>query len=417
VRIGPSSSPATKTQTETAQPLALPDKPSIAVLPFENMSGDPEQEYFADGIVEDIITALSRFKSLFVIARNSSFTFKGRAVDIKEVGRRLGVRYVLEGSVRKASGKVRITGQLIDAVTGAHLWADRFERDLTDVFALQDEVTIAVVSAIQPKMLQTEIAMATRRRPENLTAYDFYLRAMQQYSLAREGFAEAIRLAHRALELDPRFGSVASLAGVCHMHNVVWGHSNDPQFDRKEAVRLARLALSIDDGDPDTLARAALISAFMVGDSEGEIEMADRAVALNPNSWTTWNCRGAVYRIAGLQEEAVRSFERAIRMSPVDPRLHITLSGIGLALIELRRFDEAIVTGKKALRQNASWVTTYGCLASAFAHLGSDVAAHDAAARVLEISPAFTISAFIARGGQSNAKLLIEGLRKAGLPE
>ena len=156
----------------------LPDKPSIAVLPFQNMSGDPEQEYFADGMVEEIITALSRFKSLFVIARNSSFTFKGKAVDIKEVGRRLGVRYVLEGSVRKAAGKVRITGQLIDAVTGAHIWADRFERDLTDIFALQDEVTVAVVSAIQPKLLQTEIAMATRRRPENLTAYDFYLRAL-----------------------------------------------------------------------------------------------------------------------------------------------------------------------------------------------------------------------------------------------
>ena len=206
-------------------------------------------------MVEEIITALSRFKWLFVIARNSSFTFKGKAVDIKEVGRRLGVRYVLEGSVRKASGKVRITGQLIDAVTGAHIWADRFERDLTDVFALQDEVTVAVVSAIQPKMLQTEIAMATRRRPENLTAYDFYLRAMQQYYLAtREGVAEAIRLAHRALELDPRFGSVAALAGVCHMLNVVLGYANDPQFDRKEAVRLVRLALSIDDSDPDTLA-------------------------------------------------------------------------------------------------------------------------------------------------------------------
>ena len=193
----------------------LPDKPSIAVLPFENMSGDPEQEYFADGMVEEIITALSRFKWLFVIARNSSFTFKGKAVDVKEVGRRLGVRYVLEGSVRKAAGKVRITGQLIDAVTGAHIWADRFERDLTDVFALQDEVTVAVVSAIQPKLLQTEIAMATRRRPENLTAYDFYLRAMPQFYLAtREGLAEAIRLAHRALELDPRFGFVAALAGV-----------------------------------------------------------------------------------------------------------------------------------------------------------------------------------------------------------
>jgi adenylate cyclase len=158
----------------------LPDKPSIAVLPFENMSGDPEQEYFADGMVEEIITALSRFKWLFVIARNSSFTFKGKAVDIKEVGRRLGVRYILEGSVRKASGKVRITGQLIDAVTSAHIWADRFERDLTDVFALQDEVAVAVVSAIQPKLLQTEIATATRRRPGNFTAYDSYLRAMQQ---------------------------------------------------------------------------------------------------------------------------------------------------------------------------------------------------------------------------------------------
>jgi adenylate cyclase len=403
---------------ESTHALALPDKPSIAVLPFQNMSGDLEQEYFADGMVEEIITALSRFKWLFVIARNSSFTFKGKAVDIKEVGRRLGVRYVLEGSVRKASGKVRIAGQLIDAVTGAHLWADRFERDLTDVFALQDEVTLAVVSAIQPKMLQTEIEMATRRRPENLTAYDFYLRAMPQfYLVTREGLAEAIRLFHRALELDPRFGSVAALAGVCHGINVVLGYSNDPQFDRKEAVRLVRLALSIDDGDPETLATASITSAFMVGDSEAEIEMADRAVALNPNSWSTWNCRGQVYRIAGLPEEAIRSFERAIRMSPVDPRLHTTLTGIGMAFIELRRFDEAIVVGKKALRQNPSYVATYRCLASAFAHLGRDAEAHHAAARVLEIDPAFTISAFIARGGQSNAKLLIEGLRKAGLPE
>ena len=293
----PAGAAVADNQVELSKPdLALPDKPSIAVLPFDNMSGDPEQEYFADGMVEEIITALSRFKSLFVIARHSSFTFKGKAVDIKEVGRRLGVRYVLEGSVRKASGKVRITGQLIDAVTGAHLWADRFERDLTDVFALQDEVTVAVVSAIEPKMLQTEIAMATRRRPENLTAYDFYLRAMPHYYLmTREGLAEAIRLAHRALELDPRFGAVAALAGLCHMQNVVLGYANDPQFDRKEAVRLVRLALSIDDSDPETLARAAVISAFMVGDSEAEIEMADRAVALNPNSWSTWNGRGWVY--------------------------------------------------------------------------------------------------------------------------
>ena len=320
--------------------------------------------------------------------------------------------------MRKASGKVRITGQLIDAVTGAHIWADRFERDLTDIFALQDEVTVAVVSAIQPKLFQTEIAMAARRRPENLTAYDFYLRAMQQFYLTtREGMAEAIRLAHRALELDPRFGYVAALAGVCHMQNVLWGYAVDPQFDRKEAVRLFRLALSLDDGDPDTLAWAAVISAFMVGDSESEIEMADRAVALNPNSFNAWNCRGWVYRIAGLPEEAVRSFERAIRMSPVDPRLYRTFAGMGMAFIELGRFDEAIVAGKKALRQNPSYAAAYRCLASAFAHLGRDAEAREAAARLLELDPDFTVSAWIARGGQSNAKLLIEGLRKAGLPE
>jgi adenylate cyclase len=396
----------------------LPDKPSIAVLPFENLSGDSEQQYFADGMVEEIITALSRFKWLFVIARNSSFTFKGRAVDIKEVGRRLGVRYVLEGSVRKASGKVRITGQLIDAVTGAHIWVDRFERDLTDVFALQDEVTVAVVSAIQPKLFQAEIAMVTRRRPENLTAYDFFLRAMQQYYLStREGMAEAIRLAHCALELDPRFGFVAALAGVCHMQNVLWGYAVDPQFDREEAVRLLRLALSIDEGDPDTIALAAMTSAFMVGDSESEIEMADRAVALNPNSFRAWSCRGQVYRIAGLPEEAVQSFERAMRMSPIDPLLWRSFTGMGMALIELRRFDEAIVAGKKALRQNPSYSLAHRCLAAAFAHLGRDAEAREAAARLLEVDPAFTISAWIARGGQSNAKLLIEGLRKAGLPE
>ena len=400
------------------KPLALPDKPSIAVLSFQNMSGDPEQEYFADGMVEEIITALSRFKWLFVIARNSSFTFKGEAVDIKEVGRRLGVRYVLEGSVRKAAGKVRITGQLIDAVTGAHIWADRFERDLTDVFALQDEVTVAVVSAIQPKLLQTEIAMAARRRSENLTAYDFYLRALPQFYLTtREGFAETLRLARRALELDPQFGLVAALAGLCHMHRVLWGYAIDPQCERKEAVRLLRLALSVDDGDADTLARAALISAYMVGDYESGIEMADRAVALNPNSFLAWNCRGSVNRAAGLPEEAVRSFERAIRMSPVDPQLHQSLVGMGMSFIELRRFEEAAIAARKAQRQNPSYPPIYRCLASAFAHLGRDAEAREAAARVLEVDPAFTISAFIARGGQSNAKLVVEGLRKAGLPE
>ncbi|MBR1149025.1 tetratricopeptide repeat protein, partial [Bradyrhizobium sp. AUGA SZCCT0431] len=294
----------------------------------------------------------------------------------------------------------------------------RFERDLTDVFALQDEVTVAVVSAIQPKLLEIEIGLSARRPSENLTAYDFYLRAVQQYYLTTcEGLDEAIRLAHRALELDPRFGLVAALAGHCHMRNVIWGHAIDPQFDRKEAVRFLRLALSVDDGDSETLALVSMISAYMVGDCESEIEMADRAIALNPNSYRAWTCRGQVYRIAGLPEEAVRSFERAIRLSPVDPRLPITFVAMGMAFIELRRFDEAIVAGNKCRRQNASYSTAYRCLASAFAHLGRDAEAREAATLLLQLDPAFTISALIARGGHSNAKLLIEGLRKAGLPE
>ena len=410
--------PGAAAAEDRLRPLPLPDKPSVAVLPFENMSGDPEQEYFADGMVEEIITALSRFKWLFVIARNSSFTFKGKAVDVKEVGRRLGVRYVLEGSVRKAAGKVRITGQLIDAVTGAHLWADRFERDLTDVFALQDEVTVAVVSAIQPRLLQTEIAMAARRRPENLTAYDFYLRAVPQLYLAtREGMAEALKLAHRALELDPQFSLVAALAARCHLRNVLWGYANDPEFEREEALRLVRLALRVDDGDPETLATASAVSAWLVGASESEIEMADRAVALNPNSFSAWHARGHVFRIAGQPEEAIRSFERAMRTSPIDPLIHSTLDGMGMAFIEIGRFDEAIVAGKKAQRQNPSYMGGYRCLASAFAHLGRDAEAREAVASLLQLDPASTVLAMIARGGLSNAKLLIEGLRKAGLPE
>ncbi|MDA9391661.1 adenylate cyclase 3 [Bradyrhizobium sp. CCBAU 45394] len=398
---------------------AIPDRPSIAVLPFANMSGDPEQEYFADGMVDEITTALSRFKGLFVIARNSSFTFKGKAVDIKDAGRRLGVRYVLEGEVRKAQGKVRITGRLIEAATGTHIWADRFERDMTDIFALQDDVTLAVVSAIRPRLFQAELALASRRRPEDLTAYDLYLRAIQKIvPSTREGLAEGLRLAQRAMELDPGFAGAAALAGACHSENVVRNYAIDPQFERKEAVRLMRLALSLDDGDPDTLAGVALISALLVGDCESEIEMSDRAVKLNPNSYYAWHRRGWVYEIAGQPEEAIRSFERSMRMSPVDPQAFIALTGIACALIELRRFDEAIIAAKKALRLNPCYPGPYRCLVAAFAHLGRDAEAREAAARMLETDPDFTISAWIDRSQLSKtAKLMIEGFRKARLPE
>ena len=278
--------------------LALPDKPSIVVLPFQNMSCDPDQEYFADGMVDEITTALSRFKSLFVIARNSSFTYKGKAVDIKQVGRELGVRYVLEGSVRKAAGRVRITGQLIDAMTGAHLWADRFEGDLSDVFALQDEVTANVVSAIQPKLLQTEMDLAARRS-NDLSAYDLCLRAQHLQSWTRDGSAESLRLASRALEIDPRCGFAATLAGECHLRNVRQGWAADPKSEIAEGFRLLRLALSIDGNATLALSMLGRATASFFDDFDTAREMVDRAVFLNPNSFRAWEERGWTYLIVG----------------------------------------------------------------------------------------------------------------------
>jgi adenylate cyclase len=318
--------------------------------------------------------------------------------------------------VRKSAGKVRIAGQLIDAVTGEHIWADRFERDLTDVFALQDELTVAVVSAIEPKLLQTEIEMATRRPLENLTAYDLYLRARQKIFLrTQEGFAETIRLAHRALDLDPRSISAAVVAANGHLNSVLLRFSTDPQFDRSEAVRLARLALSLDENDERALSTAGLVTAFFIGDLETAIDYSDRAVATNPNSYIVWNYRGWIYKVAGQYEEAIRSFERGIRMSPLDPVIHNYLAGIGCALIELRRFDEAVAFVKRALRQNSSDGIAFRGLASALAHLGRDAEAREALARLLEVDPTFTMSAWIAQGGVSNSsKLLVEGLLKAG---
>jgi len=401
---------------DEADPLALPDKPSIAVLPFQNMSGDPEQDYFADGMVDEIITALSRFKSLFVIARNSSFTYKGRAVDIKQVGRELGVRYVLEGSVRKAAGKVRITGQLIDAMSGAHLWTDRFEGDLTDVFALQDEVAANVVSAIQPKLLQTEMALAARR-PNNFSAYDLCLRAQHLQSWTRDGSAESLRLASRALEIDPRSSFAATLAGECHLRNVRLGYAADPTSEIAEGLRLLRLALSIDGNATFALSVLGNATASFSDDYDTAREMVDRAVSLNPNSSRAWDQRGFAYLMAGQPEEAIRSFERRIRLSPFDPLLFSTLGGMGVALIGLRRFDEAVSTARKAARQNPLYPFAYRCLASALAHLGREAEAREAVAGLLKLEPDFRISERVPRGALPGLRLYVEGLRKAGLAE
>jgi adenylate cyclase len=301
----------------TPSALALPDKPSIAVLPFQNMSGDPEQEYFADGMVEDIITALSRFKSLFVIARNSSFTYKGRAVDIKQVGRELGVRYVLEGSVRKSGNRIRITGQLIDAATGAHLWADRFDGELHDVFALQDDIAEKVVTAIEPRMKVAEIELATRRRPDHLSAYDLYLRALPFfYSTTKEGLASAIRLLSRALEIDPHYNAALLLATWCHFYNITQGWSVDLSWESDQALRLCRLALALDENDPEALATVGRMTVYFTLDHETATDMLNKSVVLNPNLASSWHRRGWVYLSTGSEvEEAIVSFERSARLT------------------------------------------------------------------------------------------------------
>jgi len=396
--------------------LALPDKPSIAVLPFENMSGDVEQEYFADGIVDDITTALSWFRSLFVIARHSSFTYKGRAVDIKQVGRELGVRYVLEGSVRKAAEKIRIVCRLIDATTGAHLWADRFDGDLGDIFALQDKLTVNVISAIHPRLLQAEIDLAARR-PNSISAYDLYLQATAHYhAMNREGVVEALRLLYRALEIDARYSRAASLATVCHTVNLMQRWTIDPQSDVKEAARLAQLVLSIDEHDAETLACVGLAKAYVSSDFDAAIDMVDQAVALNPNSATAWGFRGVTCLYLGQAQEAVWSFERSIRLNPIDPTLFVTYSMLGVAFIDLRRFEEAVAAATKALRKNKTFGLANRCLAAALAHLGRDAEAKRMVAQILELEPGFRISDLLSRSGKW-PQSYFEGLRKAGLPE
>jgi TolB-like protein len=415
---GPAGAATADHPIEPPRPaLALPDKPSIAILPFTNLSSDPDQDYFADGMVDEITTALSRFKSLFVVASNSSFAYKGKAVDIKQVGRELGVRYVLEGSVRKAAGKVRIIGQLIDAATGVHLWADQFEGDLGDIFALQDRMTESVVSVIAPKVLETEIGLAARR-PNNLSAYDLCLRALPHFiSYTRGGTAEALRLASRAWEIDPRYGWAARLAGSCHLVNVSQGWAADPRSDLAEGLRLVRLALTIDANDDTALSILGWATASFSDDYDTAREMADRAVALNPNAAFAWGERGWTYQLAGQPEEAIRSFERAIRLSPFDLWPSSSLAGMGIALIGVGRFDEAVAAAKNALQTKPTYASAYRCLAAALAHLGRDAEASKTVAQFLEIEPDFRMSEWVARSGQWQAQMLIDGLRKAGLPE
>jgi adenylate cyclase len=349
--------------------LPLPEKPSIAVLPFANMSGDPDQEYFVDGMVEEIITALSRIRWLFVIARNSSFTYKGQAVDVKRVGRELGVRYVLEGSVRKAGNRVRITGQLIDADTGAHLWADRFDGSLEDVFDLQDKVASSVAGVIEPALQAAETARTADRPTDDLTAYDLYLRAYAMvYSSMRQS-PEALRLMEQAIARDPRYGPALAWAAFCCFRLVADGRSEDREADRVKGIDFARRALQVAGDDPGVLAQAAQALAHFGEDIGAMMALVDRALASNPNFARGWQISGGLRNWAGQPDVAIEHLETALRLSPRG-RIGHSLFQLGQAHFLSRRFHEAVPRLLLAIQEDPSFPQPYRFLAACYAHMG-----------------------------------------------
>jgi TolB-like protein/class 3 adenylate cyclase len=413
----------TTVSPESKPALALPDKPSIAVLPFQNMSGDPEQDYFADGMAEDIITALSRFKALFVIARNSSFTYKGRAVDVKQVGRELGVRYVLEGSVRKAANRVRITGQLVDTATGGHLWAERFDGGLGDIFDLQDQVTESVVGAIAPAVEKAEIERAKRKPTESLDAYALYLRGLARfYQFAnRQANGEALRLFNSAIELDPDFASAYGRAAACYVIAKTNGWISDTANEIAEVTRLAHRAVELGKHDAIALAASGFALALVVRDLGVGAALIDRALVLNSNLAEAWNYGGWVKNWLGEPEPALERFAHAMRLSPLDPRATAMRAGTAHAHFFLGRYDEAASWAAMALQDNPDFQTGLRIDAASNAMAGRPEQARRAVARLRQLNPALHVSTLKDVVGpyrhSEDLSRYEEGLRQAGLPE
>jgi adenylate cyclase len=400
--------------------LPLPDKPSIAVLAFTNMSGDREQDYFADGIVEDIITGLSRVRWLFVIARNSSFTYRDRAADVKQIAGELGVRYVLEGSVRKAADRVRITCQLIEADTRAHVWADRFDGQLQDVFALQDQVTDSVVRAIAPTLRHAEIARARRKPPENMDAYDLYLRALPNwYAMTRQAIEEAQRLLQRALILEPSYAPALSLQSLLLGYSSAQGWIEPPGSRHFEILQLARSAIQSDPNDPDVVAGASHMIAYGGGEFEEAASLAERACNLGPNSAFAWGQSGYALFHSGRAKQAVSCFKNAIRLDPVDPTGFSTMGGLTYALICLGEDTEAISVATRAIHQNPNYTFAWRGLAAALALSGRLEEGQMTLQSMLRLEPSFSISALLSRtpSASSAFKRVIQGLRLLGVPE
>jgi TolB-like protein len=401
--------------------LTLPDKPSIAILPFTNLSSDPEQEYFADGVVEDIITGLSRSKSLFVISRNSSFTYKGKAVDIKQVGRELGVRYVLEGSVRKAGNRVRITGQLVDAATGNHIWADRYDSTLEDIFDLQDRVTMSVIGAIAPRLERAEIARAQHKPTESLQAYDYYLRALASiYRFTREANIEALKLTQTANNLDPDFAAPFALGALCFVQRWRFGWSNGGAEDVSEARRLARRAIELDKDDPWVLALAGSALGLFVGEVEEGASLLALAISLDPNlaAARIWN--GYVQLCLGDKDVAIEQFQIGLRMSPPRSAYFLAQNGMAMAQFLAGRYEEGPLWAKTALQQNPNFVSARRILMACHAMAGRVEEARQAWAVARQIDPAQRIATVLNRWHfrrPQDFQRHAEACRIAGMPE
>jgi TolB-like protein len=404
-----------------APPLVLPDKPSITVLPFHNLSGDPEQEYFADGMVEDIITALSRIRWLFVIARNSSFTYKGRAVDVQGVGQTLGVRYVLEGSVRKSGNKIRITGQLIDATTGTHIWAERFEGMLDDIFELQDQIAESVVGAIAPQLERAEIERAKRKPTESLDAYDYYLRAMAKlHNGTREAIEQALPLFYKAIELDPEFASAYGMAAWCHFWRKLNGWMTDRPREIAEGVRLARLAVELGRDDAVALTRGGHALGHLAGDIDGGIALLDRARLLNPNLAPAWFLGGILRALRGETDAAIEDLTHAVRLSPLDPEMFRMQVGMALAHFFAGRFDVASDWAEKALGNLPCLLAAVALMAASHALSGRMDKAKQAMQRLQALDPSLRVSNlknWLPIQRPEDFARFADGLRLAGLPE
>jgi TolB-like protein/class 3 adenylate cyclase len=404
---------ATKSPSAPASPvLPLPDKPSIAVMPFANMSGDPEQEYFADGMVEEIITALSRIRWLFVIARNSTFTYKGRAVDVKQVGRELGVRYILEGSVRKAGTRVRITGQLIDALTGTHLWASRFDGSLEDIFELQDRVAVSVAGVIEPALQMAEMRRSAARPTSDLAAYDLYLRALAVFfPITKDRLLEALGLLEQAIAIDGHYGPALSWAAICHMRLVRDGWAEEPETSRRKAIDLARQALQVAENDPGTLVNAAFALANFGEDIGAMTGLVDRALALNPSFARGWFLSGVLRIWAGQPDLAIEHVETSLRLSPRE-RVGVPLWAMGAAYFFKRQFDEAAAKLLRAIQDDPGYPSSYRFLAASYAHLGRLDEARAIVAKLRAIT-ALVVPSDLPWRNPEHRELLLSGLRLA----